>query len=749
MGLHATREERGRPSAARQGARRPATRSCARALRVGQPNYSIKSIETFYMDERATRRWPRAATRSSRSSGTWRPATSSLLEEIERYNEDDCRSHASAARMAARPARRGDRAVRIRDPVAGAARVVGAGRRGSRRSSTRCTPGFTDGVPDDAVDQDDDQHARWLMAQLLDYHRREAKPAWWAYFERLEADEEQLTEVDTEALGGLSRQRSAPVPLPAPSRSVHPHAPLPRRRSTRSRPAASSIPRPRRGLTVESIDNATGTLRISRASLPCRRAASTRAHPRRAVSALTPSAALCVGSQATSSSAGSTLRALQRAASDPARERSRARRRAHVAEALQAGAFDLEDAKRIAEGLRRQLPLHPGAARLGQDLHRRAPDPAPDPNRASASASPSNSHKAIHNLLAEVEKCAAPDEPFAGLKKCCSDDEQPLRVQARADRELRGRWPTAPAAATSSWPAPPGCSAARSWTGRSTTCSSTRPARSRSPTRSRWARARATSSCSATRSSSRRSSQALHPPGAGVSVLEHLLDGARDDPARARPLPRRDLADAPGRVPVHLGGDLRGPPRVRRGLRQRSASTPLGELTGPASGSCRSTTRATARSRRRRRRRSPDLVEELLEGQYDERRTELATPFDRRGDHGRRALQRAGALPARARCPTGSRVGTVDKFQGQEAAVCFFSMATSSGEEIPRNLEFLFSRNRLNVAISRARCLAVLVCNPALLHIRCRNAEQMRLVNALCWFVEMAGEQPDDQPSTP
>jgi len=72
--------------------------------------------------------------------------------------------------------------------------------------------------------------------------------------------------------------------------------------------------------------------------------------------------------------------------------------------------------------------------------------------------------------------------------------------------------------------------------------------------------------------------------------------------------------------------------------------------------------------------------------------------------------------------------------------VCFFSMATSSGDEIPRHLEFLFSRNRLNVAVSRARCLAVLVCSPELLHIRCRSAEEMRLLNALCLFVEMAGE---------
>jgi superfamily I DNA and/or RNA helicase len=90
--------------------------------------------------------------------------------------------------------------------------------------------------------------------------------------------------------------------------------------------------------------------------------------------------------------------------------------------------------------------------------------------------------------------------------------------------------------------------------------------------------------------------------------------------------------------------------------------------------------------------------------------------------------------------PTGARVGTVDRFQGQEAAVSIFSMATSSVEDLPRNLEFLFSLNRLNVAVSRARGLSVLVCSPELLRARCHTPEQMRLVNALCRFVEMAAE---------
>ena len=84
--------------------------------------------------------------------------------------------------------------------------------------------------------------------------------------------------------------------------------------------------------------------------------------------------------------------------------------------------------------------------------------------------------------------------------------------------------------------------------------------------------------------------------------------------------------------------------------------------------------------------------------------------------------------------PDGARVGTVDKFQGQEAEVVIASMATSSQEYLPRHMEFLYSRNRLNVAVSRARCLAVVVANPKLLEIDCSTPEQMELVNTLCWL---------------
>lgn len=87
----------------------------------------------------------------------------------------------------------------------------------------------------------------------------------------------------------------------------------------------------------------------------------------------------------------------------------------------------------------------------------------------------------------------------------------------------------------------------------------------------------------------------------------------------------------------------------------------------------------------------------------------------------------------RSRLPKGAQVGTVDKFQGQEAAVVLISMATSSGDELPRQIEFLYSRNRLNVAISRARCLAAIVASPRLLETSCSTIDQLKLVNALCW----------------
>jgi uncharacterized protein len=89
--------------------------------------------------------------------------------------------------------------------------------------------------------------------------------------------------------------------------------------------------------------------------------------------------------------------------------------------------------------------------------------------------------------------------------------------------------------------------------------------------------------------------------------------------------------------------------------------------------------------------------------------------------------------------PDDAVVGTVDRFQGRQAPIVIVSMAASSPEGAQRGLEFLYSRHRLNVAVSRAQALSIMVASPGLLSAQCRTVEQMRLVNGLCRFGELAG----------
>jgi uncharacterized protein len=95
----------------------------------------------------------------------------------------------------------------------------------------------------------------------------------------------------------------------------------------------------------------------------------------------------------------------------------------------------------------------------------------------------------------------------------------------------------------------------------------------------------------------------------------------------------------------------------------------------------------------------------------------------------------------RVALPPDIRVGTVDKFQGQEAPICLVSMTTSSGEEMPRDLAFLFSLNRINVAVSRAQAAAIVMASPLLLETPCRTVEDMALVNVPCLLNELGHDR--------
>jgi superfamily I DNA and/or RNA helicase len=221
-----------------------------------------------------------------------------------------------------------------------------------------------------------------------------------------------------------------------------------------------------------------------------------------------------------------------------------------------------------------------------------------------------------------------------------------------------------------------------------------------------------------------------HPPGSSASVLEHMLGGNvtiandaglfLDRTFRLRPEICDFVSDAfyEGRlepVPESKGRSFAGIPN---GLRYERV-----EHTGNKIESVEEAERVRS------------LVEELVgEVWVDGARSRHIAPNDILVV----APYNAQVELLKELLPPGIRVGTVDKFQGQEAPVAIYSMASSTPEDAPRGMSFLYSRNRLNVAISRAQGLAILVASPALFRVRCKTPEQMRLASALCLFAEMA-----------
>jgi len=228
-------------------------------------------------------------------------------------------------------------------------------------------------------------------------------------------------------------------------------------------------------------------------------------------------------------------------------------------------------------------------------------------------------------------------------------------------------------------------------------------------------------------------SQATHPPGAGASALGHILGDRATMPAGAGLLLDQTYRMHPDLCrytsEVFYDGKLHGVDGLGR-------QEILGD--GPF---CGSGLRVVAVPHEGNTNASPEeagevaRLAELLAGRSWRDRDGVVRPVGGDGilivtpyNAQIRAIQEALA----ARGLTGFRVGTVDKFQGREAPAVIYSMATSSADEAPRGLEFLYDRHRLNVATSRARALAIIVASPDLVRVSCRTPYQMTLVNALC-----------------
>ena len=226
-------------------------------------------------------------------------------------------------------------------------------------------------------------------------------------------------------------------------------------------------------------------------------------------------------------------------------------------------------------------------------------------------------------------------------------------------------------------------------------------------------------------------SQATHPPGADASALGHILGDRSTMPSGAGLLLDQTYRMHPDLCrytsEVFYDGKLHGV----EGLEQQ-------EILGPLSGSG---LRVVEVAHEGNTNASPEeacevaRLAETLAGCSWRDRSGVVRPVGADGilivtpyNAQIRAIQ--GALTARGL--TGLRVGTVDRFQGREAPVAIYSMATSSADEAPRGMEFLYDPHRLNVATSRARALAIVVASPDLIRVSCRTPHQMTLANALC-----------------
>jgi predicted RecB family nuclease len=717
------------------------------ALRISKPSYSIKKVEAFYMPARdeAVTDGGDSIVQFEQWLNTGDPQ---ILRDIEAYNEVDCLSTVKLHLWLLERRLEAEATFELALPwrVAPAPRVASEQAADALDELARLRAELLAGLPEDLMDADADQHARWLMAQLLEYHAREGKPVWWAFFARCEMSPDDLTD-DTEAIGALTEDPEHPPVVDKQSYIYTLH--FPEQEHKLGAGAKSFDPATEGSVKVVEIDNAAGLLRMSRGK-------------RRSDEPL-PRALIPGGPY------------------DTVQQRAALRRLA--AQIIDGGlrspgpfraARDLlrSDAPRIA-GIPAGSPLQDGAAPPiealcdlvdGLDESCLFIQGPPGSGKTWTGAQlivhllkagkrvgvTANSHKAIHNLLHEIE--AAADEQhvtFGGLKKASRENPESHFDSTFGDRFIttttdRGSFPPPHAdrvlltAGTAWLYAPETMDDAVDYLfideagqlSLADTLAVTTSARNLVLLGDPLQLAHV--------------SQAVHPAGAGCSVLEHLLG---------------DDATIPPRRGVFLDHTRRMHPDVCRFVSEVVYENRLGSI--PACAGQRVTAPGALTGTGVRflpvahegNTRASSEEADVIAAAIEQLRT--GTWTDDRDRTGPIALSQIMVVtPYNAqvrllldRLAAGVRVGTVDKFQGQEAAVVFFSMATSSGAEVPRNVEFLYSRNRLNVAVSRARCLAVLVCSPELLHTTCRSAEQMRLVNALCRLAEMAGGPRDDAPT--
>ncbi|MDW7773730.1 MAG: TM0106 family RecB-like putative nuclease [Desulfobulbaceae bacterium] len=724
MSLHGTREAEV-DNLLRTGKLVDLYRVVRESIRVSEPAYSIKNIELFYLGDRSGE--VKSAGASIVYYERWKETGDpQLLKDIEQYNHEDVRSTYELRQwlLTLRPAQLPwsnelDREEAI--PESGEL----------TESEIRLIPyreRLVDTLPEERSTWTQNDRLRELTYQLLDFHRRADKPVWWAMFSRSEMTEDELIE-DIECIGGLTLDKKKPP-----------------RREKRS--FIYSCFFPEQETKLKTGDNALcietsariNDLTVDEFSRTVTFKYSSRNDPLPERFSIGPTGPI--------SSKVITDALFRFADSMIAQDRKYPAIEAILRRALpnirghEPGRTVIDENQELLQQVINTIAAldqsylfiqgPPGAGKTYTGTH----VIVELLKRGLRVGVSSNSHKAINNLLKGVEEIALADNfSFSGAKKSNRDKPDSL-LEGKLiedvfnnDEVIRGDYQLI---------------AGTAWL-------LARPDFDRHLNFLFVDEAGQVSLANllAMGTSARnivlfgdqmqlgQPIQGVHPGRSGESSLEYLLDGQATIPPergvflkttwRMHPDVCRFISDA-----VYEGRLEPEPRNARQTLLLGPDAHPALSATGlrflPVEhDACSQCSREEADLVK-------ELIQSLLEQHYlDKERKKhpltldnilVVAPYNMQVNLLKKVL------------PEGARVGTVDKFQGQEAEVVIISMATSSGEYLPRYISFLYSKNRLNVAISRAKCLALLIANPALMAIKCAKPEEMALVNTLCWVKE-------------